>query len=685
MIFKSIVLENFRPYYGKVKLEFCNGEQNITLLKAENGSGKTTLLEAIRWALYGGLLNLNSSDPKDFGASSFINKKYIQENKNEKIEASVTLNIFGRSSLNNEEKNYKIKRTVSFVKDKYIETKLEIEAEGEKELKDADRDYLQSKINRLLPQEINFFIDGERLEKIAPEEKAKSNSKRESLKNIQESINRVLGIKSLENAVFDVGKVYNALEKDYIEKSKVEGHLDDILKKFNEKSSDIKKLQVQREEKISELRIIIDEREELEIEISEIPKKIRDKENKKNRVQNLQNQIKNLKKNKNHIEEKYKSFLSVNGVELISKNILQSSYNVLENKKVKGEIPSTYEKEFLEELLELKVCICGASLEEYTQNCETILKKLANADKKEDKQKIIEMFLIVKNSTEKKVIEKLKLFKSEIEKIKNEIDVFQNEIDEIVNNSEDFDLIKQYEEKCLIRNKKNEEEKEIHIEINTIDNRIENLKDEFNSIQKEKIAAENKNKKFKKEKIKRDFSKQILENLKILKQYKEEQGREGLKLKIEEVYSKINKKGYKVQLTENFEFKIFDIDGREVGMSKGESKNKALSFIGGLVYYAKELNEQRDKNNLDTNGGIYPLVLDAPYGDLDNEYRIEFTKILPILSEQIIVMVSSGQWNEEIESVISNRIGKIYRLENQRRVGLDKNYDITKIEEEKKW
>ena len=75
-------------------------------------------------------------------------------------------------------------------------------------------------------------------------------------------------------------------------------------------------------------------------------------------------------------------------------------------------------------------------------------------------------------------------------------------------------------------------------------------------------------------------------------------------------------------------------------------------------------------------------MLDAPYGDLDNEYRMDFTKMLPLLSEQIIVMVSSGQWSKTIEEVIKDKIGKKYILENKRRTGMDKRFDITTAIEE---
>ena len=94
------------------------------------------------------------------------------------------------------------------------------------------------------------------------------------------------------------------------------------------------------------------------------------------------------------------------------------------------------------------------------------------------------------------------------------------------------------------------------------------------------------------------------------------------------------------------------------------------------------MNREKNKSALDFNGGIYPLVLDSPYGDLDSEYRVDVTKMLPVLSEQVIVMVSSGQWNDSMENVVKNNIGKKYVLENQRRVGSDKRFDVTIVREE---
>ncbi|MCQ8211205.1 AAA family ATPase [Cetobacterium somerae] len=680
MIFKSIILENFRPYYGKVKLEFCSGEKNITLLKAENGSGKTTLLEAIKWGLYGGNLDLTSADPKKFGASSFVNKKYLDENKN-KVSAKVILNIVGKVSENSIEQEYKITREISFENDIFKGVRLDIESRDGKITSENSAIHCQEIINRLLPKEINFFVDGERLEKIAPEKENQKKAKKESIEAIEESINRVLGIKSLENAVLDTSKVYKELEKEYSESNSSNKNIVDLEKKVSAIENEYKSKLDTKAEIIKEIEVIDIEKEELNNKVNELMMISQEDEKNKKRVEFLQADKKQQENSKELIQKRYEQFLSLKGVEIISSQILKNGFRVIERKKEKGEIPSRYEKEFLEELLNLKECICGASLASHTDNYAKIVAKLENAATKENREKVSEVYFMLKNREQKNFLEIINSIKLENNKIQNKIDSIEDELDVLLKES-NYDLQVELQNiKTTITNK-DEIKNNLHKKIGALELEIERIEKELTSVRIEKVEAEKRDTKNKRARIKRDFAEKIMLNLETLKKYKEAQGREGLKHKIEEVYSRINKKRYSVELTENFEFKVFDTDGKEAGTSKGEAKNKALSFIGGLVYYAKELNKEKNKSELDCDGGIYPLVLDAPYGDLDNDYRLDFTKMLPILSEQVIVMVSSGQWNSTIENVVKDKIGKIYTLENERRTGIDKRYDVTRIKEE---
>lgn len=680
MIFKSIVLENFRPYYGKVKFEFCSGEKNITLLKAENGSGKTTLLEAIKWGLYGGDLNLTSGNPKQFGASSFVNKKYLSENKG-RVSAKVILTITGKPSEDKEEQEYRITREIKFDNNVFMGVELSLRSKDGEIKHNPPETNCQTIIERLLPKEIDFFVDGERLERIAPEKDNLRKIKNESIEALKESINRVLGIKPLENAVTDVSRVVKDLEREYLESSKSEKNIIELAKRIDELKEVEKRKLFEKTEKLKEIEVLKEEKEKLNDRFEEILKQSQEDEKIRIKVEELQKNRKILENREEVFQFKYEKFLSVKGVEIISSKILKNAFKVIEDKKSKGEIPSRYEKEFLEELLEMKTCICGASLEINTENYKKIKEKLESASTKENREKMSEIFFILKNRDRKNRLEDLHKIKKEITEIRKKRGEIEESLETLLEKS-NYDLQVEFQKIKKLVEEKETKKNTLHRQIGTLDLELEKIKKELNSLTIERQEADKKNEKSKREREKRDLAKKIMLNLETLKKYKEIQGREGLKEKIEEVYSKINKKGYQVELTEDFTFKIYDIDGQEAGTSKGESKNKALSFIGGLVYYAKELNKEKTKSAIDSNGGIYPLVLDAPYGDLDNEYRLDFTKMLPVLSEQIIVMVSSGQWNSQIEEVVKERIGRKYILENERRNGIDKRFDLTRVKEE---
>ncbi|MGL5797538.1 MAG: AAA family ATPase, partial [Cetobacterium sp.] len=645
MIFKSITLENFRPYYGEKIIKFCNGEKNITLIKAENGSGKTTLLEAIRWCLYGNNLKLNSGSHQKNGAVSFVNKKYLSENSKTEVFASVKVELIGKSMNSKVDKfkedNYTIIRKISFKDDRLKEVKLDLEINGEK----FDEKLILSKqeiIENILPKEINFFVDGERLQNIAPELDKKKNNN--NLVTIQESIYRVLGIKSLENAIIDLENLRKKLEKNYLEGKEVETELKELYFLEEEKRGNLKKKREVRNNLSEELGVILEQKINLEKKLEEIPKTISQEKQYEKDLALLEIEINNIEIKKQKLEEKYQEILSVKGVEFISNKIINNAYKILASKKENKGIPSRYEKEFLQELLKQKECICGQKLIEGTDNFDIINKKIKIAEERKDSVEILnESYYILgafKNDNYN-ILKEIKELKIEILEIERSIEKKKNEQNLLKNKITDMDFLKQYEKLTNNKDELEKSEKNLLIEIELISRDIEMLSSEYQETLKKRVEKEKKEKKHNSEINKKDFCERMLYCLIKLKVFKEIQGREELKEKIEEVYSKINKKDYKVELSEKFEYKVYDqVDKKEIGASGGESKNKALSFIGGLIYYAKELNKNKGMDVL-TNGGIYPLVLDAPYGDLDNEYRLDFTKMLPNLSEQVIVMVSS--------------------------------------------
>ena len=58
----------------------------------------------------------------------------------------------------------------------------------------------------------------------------------------------------------------------------------------------------------------------------------------------------------------------------------------------------------------------------------------------------------------------------------------------------------------------------------------------------------------------------------------------------------------------------------------------------------------------------YPLVMDAPFSNTDDEHIKNICRALPIFCDQIVMFVMQKDFNYASES-ISHKVGKMYRLE----------------------
>lgn len=99
------------------------------------------------------------------------------------------------------------------------------------------------------------------------------------------------------------------------------------------------------------------------------------------------------------------------------------------------------------------------------------------------------------------------------------------------------------------------------------------------------------------------------------------------------------------------------------GASTGEKQVLSLAFIGSLVDKARSTyDEQADKKIL-FKGGLYPLVIDSAFGQLEPEYKRDVARWIPTLAPQVIVLVSESQWHKEVEEELQARIGYAWVLQ----------------------
>ena len=118
-----------------------------------------------------------------------------------------------------------------------------------------------------------------------------------------------------------------------------------------------------------------------------------------------------------------------------------------------------------------------------------------------------------------------------------------------------------------------------------------------------------------------------------------------------EIFSSLtSEEDYKrLVINEQYGLSIFDRSGREVpDRSAGAEQVVALSLVGAL-------------NRCAVREG--PIVMDTPFGRLDVTHRANILKFLPTMGPQVILLVQSGEIDEERDLIhLKGAIGRQFRL-----------------------
>ena len=98
-----------------------------------------------------------------------------------------------------------------------------------------------------------------------------------------------------------------------------------------------------------------------------------------------------------------------------------------------------------------------------------------------------------------------------------------------------------------------------------------------------------------------------------------------------------------------------------VASSTGENQILSLSFITSIMDKVREWSQKRKMMML-PDSSTFPIVMDSPFGSLDETSRRRIAAKIPELANQLIVLVTKTQWRGEVEEEMTEMIGREYVL-----------------------
>jgi DNA sulfur modification protein DndD len=672
MRFQKLHLQNFRPFKNET-IDFSQDlEKNVTVIHGQNGSGKTTLLNAFTWILYGEV-------GFEMHPGRLVNQGVMAE-----ASPSESVQVEGELQFEHDGTDYRLTRRVVFEKQRGGDF------DGRKSDEQLSLEYRESKgrwserqnpaatIEQIVPERLSdlFFFDGEYINKLTGVDHQGE---------IQGAIRNIMGLTILERSI---------------------RHLDEVETRFEDKV---------KEHGSEQLQELIDNKRELEGDLSDIETKIKEKQEKRSRLggeisdieqklermgdtkqlqeerEQKESKREELEENVEEINKEIQTEISKKGYLPFAMPAIESTAREIDKLREDGVIPSELSNKFVDDLLDRGVCICGRPLEQNSEHYQQVVGYKSDATSEGVDQAALRLIAHLDNIRDRRkgFFESVKDQMKRRKDILDEIDKLTEEIDEIGQQIASIDgydpetdespaeLEKARESKKATREELKEEIVRLDEQKSMKNEELDEVQEKYEAEQEEKAQADLARKRMKAAGLARRQLEASFEQL-------QQQVRDWSNERVKQTFDTVATKDYVAEITDDFELTIKDsIDGEsiEVDKSRGERQIASLAFIGSLIAIAKERYEA-DTDTQYFTGGIYPVVMDSPFGALDNEHRREISRIIPALADQVVVMVTDSQWDGPVAEEMEEIAGRQYRLRYHPGDG-NKNHPKTEIELER--
>jgi len=648
MLIESIHISNFRQFYGSIDIEMSTEPgKNITVVHGANGSGKTSLLNAFKWCFYG---------VTDFDT---FNEHILNEAAIEKSDDGEIIALKVSVKFQHENRRYGATRSQKFVRLNGIKAESITESEFTLDITGDDGQTLRSRnpnldLRSILPLDLQpyFFFNGERIEHIAGVNQGVQ---------IQEAIRKLMGLELVDRAVEHVGRVkneYRNFVRNSAGLSEEQKELHDLIQRLEEEKQqyDDDFLNAKREESLAKNKITDIERQLKKFEKSRDLQERRDE---------LELRVNSNNEQLSRIKSKQKVLIDEGAFLVLSSDMFVKCSALVDDNRKKGILPYGIKEQFIDDRIELGSCICGTTITPNSQEHKCLLevRKTAGTDNQESvytcvsallngQEEIVERF----NRDYKEYSEDLGRITIDTEEARKEF----NEISAQLIQLDDKKITLLEAEHLRTTNHRDNAVSDKGIAQNSSIDAVAKL-DDYN---KRLIKLEDDQARQTSTNRRMSLATVIAETLTELRESLSDQVRVDLSARVDEIFQSIIRKPIRAIIDDEYRLQILkkSTSGEEHPVneqSTGERQVTSLSFISSIISLAKE---KHSKRSTFFQGGLYPLVMDSPFGSLDDDYREKVAQNISVLAEQVIIFVSNSQWEGKVKLACSDRVGKSYKL-----------------------
>ncbi len=648
MYLDKLVVENFRQFYGSQSLTFSSdSKKNVTVLHGSNGSGKTTLLNAFIWLFYD---TITLPQPDHIASERAMAEAAPGE--------SVTVRVELKFEHNSRQYTAQRQRILEKVEADDLNGKT-IDEDLSVEYIDQDGNYKSpsnpsTTLKQIMPERLReiFFFDGETINELTAEN---------SQERVQKAIRNIMGLEILERALRHLKHVEKEFEESMQKHSSNElSELIDQKQKLQQKKKTLK----------SDLSEKQSSKQQAEEEFSDVDDRLRELEDSRDlqeRRDSLENDLEEIESDLNEIRETLGDKISKHGYLPFAMSAIEETGEMLREKRDKGEIPSNIKTHFVDDLLSLEECICGRPLDHKSDARKEVeaWRERAGSSELEEKAMNIVGRLREFGEQQTELYDDLdKLLKRRSEKLDRKRDL-EEKVDEVSNmlTESGAENVEELEER---RKELDNQITKYNKNIGSLEDDIESIDSELKEVQKNINDAREENEKAKLERRRAQTVAYLHNQIEELFEQYQDSVRTQVNNRVNDLFQNIIKKQYYAEVTEDYSLRILKDVGQQKGetvaKSTGERQVASLSFIATLVSLAKERYESEDETAYFT-GGIYPMLMDSPFGYLDPAYQKRVSQMLPTMGSQVVVLVTDSQWSKEVASEMASIAGEEYKLE----------------------